>query len=86
VTTTDELLAQVKAGRAAGSFDPIRGSVRDYPKPASIHDPQVRLLEALAGIELTASEQRTLLWLLDWDSLGNIASMIEKRCAKVVAS
>ncbi len=81
--TTDELLAQIRASRSVGEFDPVRGRVRDHYRPASIHDPQVRLLEALAGIELTASEQRTLLWLLDWDALDNIAAMIEKRVALV---
>jgi hypothetical protein len=44
----------------------------------------VRLLKALSGVELNASERRTLLWLLDWDALDNVASIIEK--SKVVAS
>jgi hypothetical protein len=84
MTTTGELLAQVKAGRDAGAFDPIRREIRDYRLPESIYGPRVRLLAALAGIDLTPSEQRTLLWLLDWDSLDNIAAMIEK--AKTAAT
>ena len=80
MTTTDELLALVKAGRCTGTFDPVLGNIRDYAKADSTYRPQVALLEALAGIELTPSERRTLLWLLGWDSLDNIASMIRKRC------
>ncbi len=81
--TTDELLAQVKAGRYTGTFDPVRGEHRKDTLPDSILGPRVALLEALAGVELTASERRTLLWLLDWDSLDNIAAMICKRCEVV---
>jgi hypothetical protein len=52
--------------------------VREHALPDSIYEPRARLLEALAGVELTNSELRTLLWLLDWDSLDNISAMIEK--------
>jgi hypothetical protein len=78
MTTTDDLLAQVRAGREPGSWDPVRGVQRSDRLPDSIYLPRARLLEALAGVALTASELHTLLWLLDWDSLDNIAAMIEK--------
>jgi hypothetical protein len=79
--TTDEILTQLVASRNAGDFDPVRGRVRDHYRPASIHDPQVRVLTALAGVELSNAERRALLWLLDWDSMDDIAPMIEKRTA-----
>lgn len=83
MTDRDEIRAQIVASREAGSFDPVRGQVREHRRPASIHDPRIRLPEALSGVELTASEERALWWLLDWDALDNIAAMIEKRIAEI---
>jgi hypothetical protein len=82
---TDEILALVRTGRDIGSYDPVFGQIRDFPKPASVLTPQVRLLEALAGIDLTASETYTLRWLLNLDTNDNIAAMIEKRVAAALA-
>jgi hypothetical protein len=84
MTTTANLLVEVKDGREPGSWDAVRGGHRTDRLPDSIYLPRVRLLEALAGVELTACEERTLLWLLNWDSLDNIAAMIEK--AKTAAT